>query len=160
MPKGPSVKVDGVARERTQASSSEPSGADPSAPEASGDRTYISEDGIEALLEGGPAYIFRVVTVEPVERDGTFRGYRIVEFSDVAREAVEPQLRVGDVVTEVNGVPIERPDDYMAAWEKLKHRSVLEVEFRRDGDVTRALWYVRERIDSARSGEETRDGRR
>lgn len=160
MPKGPSVKVDGETPGESEGSSSDGRGATRSVPESAGDRVYVTEDGVEALLERGPAYVFQAVTVEPVERDGTFRGYRIVDVSDAAREAVEPQLRVGDVVTEVNGVPIERPDDYMAAWEKLKHRAVLEVEFRRDGASERALWYVRERVESAGPAEETRDGRR
>lgn len=104
--------------------------------------------------------MFQVVAVEPVERGGTFAGYRIVEVAAEAREKMEPKLRVGDVVTEINGIPIERPDDYMAAWKKLKHRAVLEVEYRRDREENRALWYVRERVDEAIREEDSSGGRR
>lgn len=160
MPEGPSVKVDGDMPDEVDSGAADREADAGPAPSADGDRTYVAEDRVEALLERGPAYVFQVVTLEPVRRDGTFRGYRIVDAGTAAREIMEPQLQVGDVVTEVNGVPIEKPDDYLAAWKKLKHRAVLEVEFRREGDSERALWFVRERVDRPRRGDASRDGGR
>lgn len=144
LPKGAPVKMD--ANEGRQSASSQ--GRQPTATTAGrsdGDREYVSESDVEQLMRRGPSYVFRAVTVEPVKRDGSFRGYRIVEASEAARRVMQPQLEVGDLVQTVNGVSIERPGDYMEAWKKLKERTVLEVEFRRDGETHEAHWVVDER---------------
>lgn len=156
MPEGPPVKVDDGGSQDAKSDAEEPREPVKRAVEE-GERTYVGEKRVETLLEHGPQYLFQVVSVEPVREGGSFRGYRIVDAANAAMEIMKSKLRVGDVVTKVNGVPIEKPDDYLAAWKKLKHRAVLEVEYRRDGESDRALWYVRERVKAKRGGDRSGD---
>lgn len=145
LPDGPPVKVSqeraGGERGEAEARGGESSAAQP--PGENHERVRESE--VERLLGYGPSYLFQAVTVEPVKREDQFRGYRIVEATDAARRVMRPQLEIGDVVQVVNGVPIERPDDYMEAWNKLEERAVFEVEYVRDGEAGEAHWVVEER---------------
>jgi type II secretory pathway component PulC len=69
---------------------------------------------------------------QPVRVDGKFHGFRIVALRD-------PQfwsgvdLKPGDVVTSVNGFPIERPEQAQTAFESLSVAGELHVAYERDG---------------------------
>lgn len=146
LPDGPPVKVSqaqaGGEREEAEARG----GGEASVAEPPGEKhERVRESEVERLLRYGPSYLFQAVTVEPVKRQDQFRGYRIVEATDAARRVMRPQLEIGDVIRVVNGVPIERPDDYMEAWNKLEERAVFEVEYVRDGEAGEAHWVVEER---------------
>jgi len=81
--------------------------------------------------------------MEPVREDGKFRGYEIVDATPEAREAMTPQLEIGDIITHANGVEIERPGDYMEAWETFAEADRVHIDFRRDGETDRAVWVIR-----------------
>ena len=111
--------------------------------ETSEKRHVVSESEIGDLLEMGPAYVFQAVELEPARTDGgKFRGFRIADASEKAREVMRPQMQIGDIVTHVNDVRLKRPDDYMKAWKKLPDTDEIEVEFLRDGNDREASWAV------------------
>ena len=62
-------------------------------------------------------------------RDGKFHGFRI--------RSIDPKwgvdLRPGDVVTRVNGMPIEHPEEADAALRSLHQATMLKVDFEREG---------------------------
>ncbi len=103
----------------------------------------VTQSELDSFLDRGPSYILTVVTVEPVHREGQFQGYQIVEVKRGARQFMTPQMRVGDVVTHVNGVRLKRPEDYMQAWRSLEKVSTIRVDFERKRKPMNAVWVVK-----------------
>jgi type II secretory pathway component PulC len=75
----------------------------------------------------------------PVRVAGKFRGFRIAALRGEAFWA-GVELQPGDVVTRVNGFPIERPEQAQAAFESLDVASELRISYERDGE-SRELVY-------------------
>jgi S1-C subfamily serine protease len=113
------------------------------APEAKDDASVVTRAQVEEFMDRGPSYVLTVVTVDPSRNDsGNFVGYQIVDVTQQARDVMMPQLRVGDVVTHVNGVRLEKPDDLIAAWKALKQVDVAVVDFTRQGEPMQASWTI------------------
>lgn len=93
----------------------------------------------EVLAEGPGAFLSRVELEEaPVTASGKFVGFRIAKLRGDPTFWEGVDLRPGDVVTRVNGFPIERPDDAFRAFQSLDVASELRVDYLRDG-APRAL---------------------
>jgi type II secretory pathway component PulC len=92
------------------------------------------------LVEGLGSFLqFVELDDHPVTVNGRFRGFRIVALrGPLFTPAVD--LRAGDVVTAVNGLPIERPEQAEAAFESLATARELRASIERDG-VPRELVY-------------------
>ena len=100
------------------------------------DRTgngVIDRGILSAVLDGGLGRFLQGVETEPVVLDGRFVGFRLVSlFPNDARfrgVGIEP----GDVVTQVNGQPIERPEQAIQVWDGLRVASELVIEYQRQG---------------------------
>src|SRR5690606_16765545 len=59
-------------------------------------------------------------------------GWRVQELP-VAWRNIE--LKAGDVVTSVNAMPVETPNDFWAAWTSLSVASELKIAYPREADV-------------------------
>ncbi|KYF47215.1 serine protease, partial [Sorangium cellulosum] len=85
---------------------------------------------VERVLLQGPPWILRRVPVEEVIRAGAFIGWKILalpaDWSDL-------ELKPGDVVTRVNGAPLERPDDLFAAYRAVASANELKIAYEREG---------------------------
>jgi type II secretory pathway component PulC len=89
---------------------------------------------VHAFVSQGLGSFLRRVELDdqPVFVGGKFHGFRIALLRD-------PQfwsgvdLKPGDVVTTVNGFPIERPEQAQTAFESLEVASELRVAYERDG---------------------------
>jgi type II secretory pathway component PulC len=103
----------------------------PSAQSAPAPITSLKRAEVKATIAQGLGAFLQNVTVEdyPVMHDGKFYGFKI--------KAINPDwgvdLRPGDVVTKVNGIVPERPEEADAALRTLDRASSLKVEFERDG---------------------------
>lgn len=97
---------------------------------------------IRQLKSYGPAMVLQHVHTEPVHEDDEFVGFEIVELSAKARHYVEPRLQVGDVITHVNLVRLEKPDDYMEAWETLDETGEVRIDMIRNGESADVIWSV------------------
>lgn len=104
--------------------------------------SVVRHETLLDIFDQGPGWLLQQVELEPVHREGAFRGYRIGGASDSALEAMTPELAVGDVITEVNGVALERPNDYLEAWSRLPRVEQVKIEYVRDGQVEKAVWRV------------------
>lgn len=102
----------------------------------------LGKKQFEAFVARGPSFPMRAASVRPVHRDGAFIGYRIAELSPGASETVGDALRPGDVIKAINGVQVDRPDDYMEAWKKLRKMCRIRVDLRRDGTRKTVVWRV------------------
>jgi type II secretory pathway component PulC len=77
----------------------------------------------------------------PVMVGGRFHGFRITALRDASFwNGVD--LKPGDVVTSVNGFPIERPEQAQAAFESLEVASELHVAYDRDGHPMEIVYAI------------------
>lgn len=137
--------------------------AKPAAEPAEPERNVVHRQQLDGVLRQGPGWLFEVVEIEEVLDDGKFVGWRV---RDMPAEWPS-DLRIGDVVTSVNTMPVQTPDQLWAAWTTLTVASELKVTYLRDGE--RGELSVRiygepdpsvgERLDKPPS-EEERAGRR
>ena len=100
----------------------------------------ISRHELVPVLDDGLGQYLRNVETEPAFHRGAFVGFRIVSLFPGELAYASIDLRPGDVVTRVNGQPIERPEQAVAVWEALRTASDLVVNYRR-GDQEYALHF-------------------
>lgn len=93
---------------------------------------HLARGEVERVLRQGPPWILRRVVPEEVIRGGKFIGWRILSMPG----DWEVGLKSGDIVTKVNGLSIERPDDLWAAWMQLQSAPELRISYERDGKLT------------------------
>ncbi len=93
--------------------------------------TSLKRSQVKRTIAKGLGYFLQEVAVEdyPVMTGGKFRGFKIKAIT--GEWGVD--LRPGDVVTRVNGMSIEHPEDADAALRSLEKAKSLKVEFDRDG---------------------------
>lgn len=93
--------------------------------------TSLKRAEVNATLRDGVGYFLQNVMVEewPVMRDGKFHGFKI----QTINEAWGIDLKVGDVVTRVNGVVPEKPDDAEVVLRSLEKATALKVDYERNG---------------------------
>jgi type II secretion system protein C len=87
-----------------------------------------------SLKEGLGAFLQKVeLDVDrPVFKDGKFFGFRILALKDASFfRGVD--LRPGDVVSKVNGFPVEKPEQAIQAFQSLEVASEIRVEYERGG---------------------------
>ena len=94
---------------------------------------------VNAVIDAGFARFLQTLDVEPSLDSGRFRGWTIVELrSEELFGGVD--LAVGDVVTSVNGLPIQRETEAFDAFESLRGADQISVVYARAG-TSRTLSY-------------------
>jgi type II secretory pathway component PulC len=93
-----------------------------------------------AIVAQGPQRFIASVQVAAHLDGRRFVGFRIEGFAPdsplVNSRAVQP----GDVILSVNREPLERPEQFMKAWERVDDGDSLEVELLRAGQRLRYRW--------------------
>jgi len=69
----------------------------------------------------------------PVMRNHRFFGFRIAQLNGDGWKGID--LKPGDIVTSVNGFPIERPEQAMEAFESTAVASEVRVDYERSGEM-------------------------
>lgn len=72
----------------------------------------------DAFFAESPAVILGRLTLDPVRDGNTLLGYRIVKFNRERFDGVD--LEQNDIIVAIDGKLPQTPDDYFAAWEKLR----------------------------------------
>ncbi len=100
----------------------------------------IRRSVIRTVLAAGPGAFLQKVAVDdhPVFSEGKFHGFRIAALQADSFRGVD--LKPGDVVTRIEGMPIEHPEEAIEAFNALQVASELRVDYERDG-VPRMLRY-------------------
>ena len=93
----------------------------------------LSRAVVDAVLREGPGRFLQGIITEPVRADGAFIGFRLARFFPGDPRFEDVDLRRGDVVIEVNGVRIERPEHLMEVWHGLAEAEELTVHYLRSG---------------------------
>jgi type II secretory pathway component PulC len=106
------------------------------------DHTIFRSEVKAAIARGLGAFLQRVeLADEPVFVAGRFHGFRIAALHDPPFwEGVD--LKPGDVVTSVNGLPIERPEQALAAFESLQTAKELRVAYERQGRLAYLVYPI------------------
>jgi hypothetical protein len=108
-----------------------PSAAAPPAPPAPPPGRLARAEVDRVLTTQGPPWVLRrIVSEEVMRNDGKFAGWRLVGLPEEWRGI---DLRPGDVVTRVNGLPLETPDQAWDAWKSVARAPELKISLMRDG---------------------------
>jgi type II secretory pathway component PulC len=91
----------------------------------------LSRAEVVATLSRGLGAFLAKGQVEPALANGRFRGWRIVKLDDPMWRGVD--LAPGDVVNQVNGLPIEHPEQALGAFQSLAIAKELRVTLERNG---------------------------
>jgi type II secretory pathway component PulC len=96
----------------------------------------LTRSAVRRVVSAGLGMFLQKVDLDdqPVMKDGAFHGFRVNALRD-AQLFANVDLRPGDVVVRVNGMPIERPEQALEAFRSLTIASELRVEYERDGAV-------------------------
>jgi type II secretory pathway component PulC len=83
------------------------------------------------VLDEGPALLLSRVVTEPMLNAGKFVGFRIKAFNGEPPKV--PALEKDDVLLDLNGQKVERPEEFFAALTSLRKAKRLEVAVLRKG---------------------------
>ena len=112
---------------------------------------HISRIEVDRVLvtQGPPWVLSQVISEEVLGKDGKFVGWRLL---GVPEEWSGIDVKPGDVVMRVNGLPLETPDQAWDAWKSVARSADLKLAVMRDG----AARQVSVPIDGAPSAETAR----
>ena len=93
--------------------------------------TSLRRAEVNATLQQGVGYFLQNISLEdwPVMRDGKFHGFKIQTIND----SWGIDLKPGDVITRVNGIVPEKPDDAEVVLRALPKATALKVDYERNG---------------------------
>jgi len=103
----------------------------------------LARSAVHAVVSQGLGYFLQRVELDdqPVFAGRKFHGFRIVRLRDQPFwDGVD--LKPGDVVTGVNGFPIERPEQAQTAFDSLEVASELRVEYDREGQAHELVYGI------------------
>lgn len=93
------------------------------------------------LLDQGFPHFLKRVEVEPSLDNGKFKGWAIVALNPPEFwQGVD--LKPGDVVVSVNGLPLERETQAFEAFESLRSAEKLEVSYLRAGEPRKLAYKI------------------
>lgn len=90
---------------------------------------------IQAMAQGNPGAITQIMRPQPVFANGQQRGYRVYPGRDRQRFA-SLGLMPGDLVTEINGTPLDDPSRGMEILQSINSASEVTVTVERNGQPT------------------------
>ena len=94
--------------------------AEAEVPDAPREPFTIYKDELDAALQRGLQPLIADVNLRPVHEGGRFVGWRIQFLKPTEPPYRGSEVRPGDVIASVNELPVERPDQMMAAWKALE----------------------------------------
>jgi type II secretory pathway component PulC len=107
------------------------------------DDHHLARSVVRDVVSQGLGSFLQYVDVadQPVLAAGKFHGFRIAALRDSPFwQGVD--LKPGDVVTGVNGFPIEHPEQAQTAFESLDVSSELRVSYERDGQPRELVYAI------------------
>lgn len=96
-------------------------------PEARVVESELSRAEIQKVFDRGPQRFIAGLQVDPHLVKGKFVGFRIAGFTADGPLVNSRSVLPGDVVLRVNREPLERPEQFMRAWEVAQKADRLEV---------------------------------
>lgn len=94
----------------------------------------------QKVISQGPQKMIASIQVAPHSIKGRFVGFKLVQVLAHSPLATSQTIVVGDVILSVNGHSLERPDQFMRAWEDLSKAKGLEVHLLRGDKRVHYRW--------------------
>ena len=111
------------------------------------ERFVIERATIESALEQGAGAFIRQLSLRPVATaDGLFYGFQLLSVFPDRDPSADLPIRAGDIVQQVNGRSIERPEQFMAVWQSLATASHLSIRIVRDHKPFLVTWAIRDTL--------------
>lgn len=112
------------------------------APARTGEHT-VGRSAVLAVVARGLGALLQHVDIDdkPVFVQGRFHGFAIAKLSDPTYWT-GVDLKPGDVVVSVNGLPIERPEQAQAVLDSLATANELRVALERDGQPRELVYSI------------------
>ncbi|MBU0549954.1 hypothetical protein KKF91_20350 [Myxococcota bacterium] len=102
----------------------------------------ISRAELLKTLDGGPQPFIASIGVAAHLEGGRFVGFKLTHFNPDSPLVNNAFIRRGDVILTVNQEPLERPEQFMRAWEVVRAAQALDVVLLRDGQKRRFRWTI------------------
>lgn len=102
----------------------------------------LTREALKAGLALGPQRFIASVHVTPLMKGRRFLGFQLAQIKPGSPLMGSQNIRVGDVIISVNKMPVERPDQFMKAWESLASVKQLDVKLRRAGQTLVYRWQI------------------
>jgi hypothetical protein len=101
----------------------------------------IDRSQLLRYIEQGPHHLLSSVQVAPVMEETAFRGFVVEGVADNGPYA-DSGLRVGDVVTAVNGRDISQPQQFIDVWDAMRDARRLDVDIIRGAEARTLSWRI------------------
>ena len=95
---------------------------------------------LDAVIAKGPQRLIATLQVQPHMVNGRFLGYRLVSVSPDSPLVNSDTVKPGDVIVSVNKERIERPEQFMRAWEVVSNAKRLSVSIIRGQKRIQYRW--------------------
>lgn len=101
---------------------------------------HLARADVDAVvMRNGPPWLLQRIDIEETLRDGKFVGWRLLRMPP-EWEGID--LKPGDVITRVNGMTIEKPEDLWTAWTSLVVATDLKVAYEREGAAREMVFHI------------------
>ena len=105
----------------------------------------VYRDELERMLDRGLQPLIADVRLKAVHEGPRFVGWRLQFLRPGEDPFRHSAVRPGDVLTQVNGSPLERPDQMMEVWTSLREADVLTFSVVRAGSPVDVTYAIEER---------------
>ena len=104
---------------------------------------HISRLAFNRIYQNGLQRIIANVRIKPVMKGKRFIGFQLM---NVVKGSLVAQagFKTGDVIMQVNGEPIGRPQQMMRVWDLLHYAPHLKITYQRDGVLQQKQWMIGE----------------
>lgn len=102
----------------------------------------LARGEVSQVLEKGPQRFIASIRVAPHLVKGRFAGFRLVQVLPDSPLATSTSVLPGDVVVSVNEQSLERPEQFMRAWDVVKGADRLSVVVLREGRRLSYSWKI------------------
>jgi S1-C subfamily serine protease len=142
--------MNATAPSSTAASSAHPLPPEPSTP--TGEHA-VRRSQVRAVVAGGLGLFLQHVVLDdhPVTKDGHFHGFRIVALPD-ARFWRGVDIAPGDVIVQINGKPIEHPEEALEVFRSLDSAGEIRVDYEREGRPRQLKYVIVDDVPPAPAG--------
>ncbi len=107
------------------------------------------------FIDQGPAFVFTHLDLVPSKNSNTMQGYKIAAIGPSAKAYLGSALQANDVLTHINGMPLNTPDEYFKAWQSISKHNKIRLDFIRGAQVQHLIWAIVNNDESPKSTSES-----
>lgn len=139
----PTPNAKATSKLKTSQTSSLPSRQSSTSPLPSQSPSMISRKTFTRVYQEGLQRVIASVRIKPVKRGTRFIGFELIKIASpsVAKSA---GLQIGDIILQMNGEPIGRPEQMMRVWNLIQYAPQLTLTFERLGVRQQKQWLIQD----------------